>query len=159
MKTVLLGIGNLHRGDDGAGPVFARWFKHPGYVCFNCHTAPENFTGAVRREKPGRLLLVDAAEMGLAPGALRRIPLEHAGDAAIGTHALGLRQLAWFLQDCVPEIAIIGIQPACLQTRVGLSPAVRAALRELRALLSAAGTTVAGCDNSVPLPHWSPPAS
>ena len=65
MSIVLLGIGNPLHADDGAGPKLADMLAGtPGVTAFNCGTAPENFTGLVRRLDPD-LLILD--ELGYLP--------------------------------------------------------------------------------------------
>jgi hydrogenase 3 maturation protease len=90
--NLLLGIGNPRHGDDALGPVFARAFRHPGWRCFNAATAPENFTGLVRRLHPDTLVLLDAADLGMPPGTLQRLDPSAIASGDFGTHAgsLGL---------------------------------------------------------------------
>lgn len=129
--NALLGIGNPRHGDDALGPVFARAFRHPDWRCLAAETAPENFTGLIRRLRPELLLLLDAADMGLPPGSLRRLDPSQLHARDFGTHAPSLAQLADFLSDCAGRIVILGIQPATIQPRARLSPPVRATLRSL----------------------------
>ena len=135
--NLLLGIGNARHGDDALGPVFARAFRHPDWRCINASTAPENFTGLVRRLHPEALVLLDAADMGLPPGTRRR--LEPAAIAAgdFGTHAGSIGQLAEYLADCAGRIVILGIQPLDIRPGARLSAPVRAALRTLGRELAA----------------------
>ncbi len=109
--NMLLGIGNTLRSDDGIGCLVARRFTHPGWQTFDCGTAPENFTAVVRREHPEMLVLIDAADMGLAPGELRRIPPEKIQDVGIGTHQLPLSHLIAYLAPDAGAIVFVGIQP------------------------------------------------
>lgn len=135
--NLLLGIGNPRHGDDALGSVFARAFRHPDWRCLNGATAPENFTGLIRRLRPDLLLLLDAADMGLPPGSLRRLDPGAIQRGGFGTHAGSIGQLAEYLSDCAGRIAILGIQPAAIKPGARLSPPVRAALKTLaRALAS-----------------------
>jgi hydrogenase 3 maturation protease len=129
--NLLLGIGNPRHGDDALGPIFARAFRHPDWRCINAATVPENYTGLIRRLHPDLLVFLDAADMGLPPGTLRRLAPDtiHARD--FGTHAPSLGQLAGYLSDCAGRIVILGIQPAATETGARLSPPVRAALQAL----------------------------
>ena len=90
--NLLLGIGNPRHGDDALGPLFARAFRHPHWLCINAATAPENFTGLIRRHHPDILLLLDAAEMNLPPGTLRRLDPATIQGRDFGTHAPSLAQ-------------------------------------------------------------------
>lgn len=129
--NLLLGIGNSRHGDDALGPVFARAFRHPDWRCLNAATAPENFTGLIRRLRPDLLVFLDAADMGLLPGALRRLDPDSIQAGNFGTHAGSIGQLATYLSDCAGRIVILGIQPASTIPGTRLSPPVRATLRVL----------------------------
>jgi hydrogenase 3 maturation protease len=128
--NLLMGIGNSLREDDGAGPAVARLLQTADWTSLDCGTVPENFTGIVRRARPTHLVLVDAADMGLPPGSVRRIPLARLADIGLGTHALSLEQLARFLRDAVGTITLIGIQPERRGDGTGLTPRVRAAVEQ-----------------------------
>jgi hydrogenase 3 maturation protease len=146
--NLLLGIGNPRHGDDALGPVFARAFRHPDWRCLNAATAPENFTGLVRRLHPDLLVLLDAADMGLPPGTLRRLAPEAIAAGDFGTHAGSLGQLAHYLADCTGQVVILGIQPAGTTPGTRLSMPVRAALRQLAADLRAGRLPPHGHDSS-----------
>lgn len=117
MVRMLFGIGNPLRGDDGAGNYVADRFSAPGWVALDCGTIPENFTGTVRSEHPELLVLVDAADMGIAPGEFRIIRPEDIAAVTFGTHALPLSILIEFLSHDAGRVIFIGIQPA--QTEMG----------------------------------------
>ncbi|ABN07305.1 hydrogenase maturation protease [Methanocorpusculum labreanum Z] len=136
MKVVLLGVGNSLHSDDGAGPRLAEMFLDSHDVTsFNCGTAPENFTGLVRKLNPDLLLIADAADMGLPAGSVRIIPPEKIRDTAIGTHMLPLYHLVDFLAESSREISIIGIQPASLSWGDRLSDPVASSLIETKMLI------------------------
>jgi len=131
---VVLGVGNSLHGDDGAGPAVATGVAAlglPGVAAYDCGTAPENFTGVVRRAGPDLLVIVDAAEMGLPAGSVRRIPLERICDTAIGTHMLALSHLVRFLADAAGRIVVVGVQPLWMGEGEGLSAAVAGAVEEV----------------------------
>lgn len=129
--NLLIGIGNARHGDDGLGPLFARAFRHPAWRCVNAATAPENFSGLVRRLQPDRLVLLDAADMGLPPGTLRRLDPAEIRVRDFGTHAPSIGQFAAYVSDCARQIVVLGIQPATTLPGARLSPAVRTALHNL----------------------------
>ena len=134
-EIVLLGVGNTLHTDDGAGPYLADLIseeKNPKISAFNCGTAPENFTGVVRRLHPKHLIIADAALMNEKPGTLRRIPAEKIEDAAIGTHMMSPSHLVRYLTDAAETITVIGIQPESLDDGDCLSPDVEKAVRHLK---------------------------
>jgi hydrogenase maturation protease len=85
-----------------------------------------------------RVILVDAAQMGLAPGSWRRF---HIGDisleatqGALSLHNPGLAEglaLAQALQTLPEEVDIYCVEPESTADGVGLSPAVEAVLPTL----------------------------
>lgn len=133
--NILMGVGSTLRRDDGAGVYVARRLRHETWIALDCGTAPENFTAVVRREHPALLVIVDAADMGLAPGEIRQIPPERIRDAGIGTHQLPLTHLVHFLAEAADRILIIGIQPADTGDGEGMSRAVRDAAERLIGLI------------------------
>jgi len=135
--NLLLGIGHSRHGDDALGPVFARAFRHPHWRCINAATVPENYTSLVRRLHPDLLVLLDAADMGLPPGTLRRLDPDQIHGRDFGTHAPSIGQLADYLSDCAQTIVILGIQPATTQSGARLSLPVRATLQTLGRTLAA----------------------
>lgn len=132
---LLFGIGNPLRGDDGAGNHVARHLSADGWMAFDCGTAPENFTSVVRRARPDLLFIVDAVDMALPAGAVRIVPPDRIEDCGIGTHALPLTALISFIGDDAGAVIVVGIQPATLDSKEGLSPAVREGANALVALI------------------------
>jgi len=134
--NILLGIGNGDRGDDGIGPFIASRFKHPDWLSIDAGTAPENFTGVVRKHKPELLVLVDAADMGLTPGAIRRIPRVLIQDTGWSTHMLPLYHVIDFLAGTVTgEIIVIGIQPGGREYDAPMTNPVLCAAEEVLKIL------------------------
>jgi len=123
--NILLGIGNPLNGDDGAGIYVAGQFRKEGWISLSCGTAPENFTGIVRKAHPDCLVLVDAATMGLSPGEYRVIPRHRIADVGMGTHQLPLSMLIDFLSDSAGQIVLIGIQPGRVATGEEISHQIR----------------------------------
>ncbi|MFH0878822.1 MAG: hydrogenase maturation peptidase HycI [Lentisphaerota bacterium] len=132
---ILMGIGNALHGDDGAGPAAAEALSDPRWLSLNCGAAPENFTSIIRKHHPGILVLVDASDMQLPPGSIRRIPHDKIQNTGLGTHQMPLFHLVRFLEDAAGEIIFIGIQPRNLGEEEGLSPEVDQAVHRLVHLL------------------------
>lgn len=115
MTDVLLCVGNSMMGDDGAGPLLAetcaanptgRW------VVIDGGSAPENDIVAIRELCPDRLLIVDATDMGLSPGAIRIVdPDDIAEMFMMTTHNMPLNYLIDQLKEDVGEVIFLGIQP------------------------------------------------
>ena len=106
-------IGNRDGGDDGIGPHIADALKIDSldFVVLDCGTTPENYTAVVKQYKLKRLILIDAADMGLPAGEIRIIPKEKLGRMHISTHGIPLSVLITYLEHEADHIIVIGIQP------------------------------------------------
>lgn len=133
---ILLGIGNPLNGDDGVGIYVAEQFRKDGWISLACGTAPENFTGIIRKTRPSCLVLVDAAAMGISPGDYRIIPRDKIEEVSIGTHQLPLSFLIDFVSDIAERITLIGIQPERIGTGEEISLTVRMGADRLVDMLS-----------------------
>ncbi len=121
---VLLGVGNPLARDDAVGVWVAERLEAEGWVSIPARQAPENFLGKIERLSPELLVVVDAVEMGLPPGEIRRIPAERAESLWGSTHSLPLTFLLSRLGERC-RVVFIGIQPKDLSLGDGLSPEVR----------------------------------
>lgn len=141
-RIAVLGVGNEMNGDDGAGvwvvrQVAARMPTTPGVLLLDGGTAPENFTGPLRRFRPDLVVEVDAAHQELPPGTVAWIDWRDADGMSASTHTLPPSVLAHFLAtDLGCRVALIGVQPATLEPGQGLSPEVAAAVDLLATALS-----------------------
>lgn len=117
-RVAVLGIGQELCGDDAAGVIAARALlpEVAGYTDFlvlDTGPAPENFSGSLRRFKPDLVIMVDAAQMEMDPGAVRVLDWQELDGISFSTHTLPLSIFAHYLVDefdCT--VALIGIQPA-----------------------------------------------
>lgn len=124
---ILLGIGNELNGDDALGCVIADNFIARDWLSVNAGTAPGNFAGRIKKEKPTSLIIVDAAEMDLEPGAIRRIKPEQANSTFFTTHSMPVSKLVSEVKPAVKEIVLIGIQPKHTGQLKKLSPEAKKA--------------------------------
>jgi hydrogenase 3 maturation protease len=114
---VILGIGNDLRGDDAIGSVLAQemskiFLEKDKIAVFDGKTVPENFTGAIKRENPSHIILLDAVKMRETPGHIKLVKKEQIGNYNLSTHAMPLSFLIKYLESTSPaEIILIGIQP------------------------------------------------
>jgi hydrogenase maturation protease len=138
--VLILGLGNLLRGDDGVGcrlvEELARRELSPDVQVLDGGTAGLGLLDLM--EGWERVIIVDAVEMGRKPGEfLRFIPADvwlASTPDHFSLHHAGLHEvlaLADALGRALPEIVIFGVQPSDLGWGAGLSPAVEAALPAL----------------------------
>lgn len=132
VRTAVVGMGHELRGDDAAGIEVARALRplaHQQLLVIDAGHAPENHTGPIRRFAPELVLLVDAAQLGEAPGAVRWLAWQETTGLSASTHTMPPYVLARYLTaELNTHIALIGIQPADTSLGATLSPEVRQAV-------------------------------
>jgi hydrogenase 3 maturation protease len=132
-RVAVLGIGNEFSGDDAIGVQIARELaprlrSRPDCLVLDGGTAPENFTGPLRRFRPDLVLLVDAAQFAAEPGAIAWLDWQQTDGLSGSTHTLPPSVLAQFLVgELACRLALLVIQPAQLDFGCPLSASVRAA--------------------------------
>ncbi|MGO9410171.1 MAG: hydrogenase maturation peptidase HycI [Spirochaetia bacterium] len=132
--TVILGVGSELRGDDAAGILVAERVSSlglPGVRSLSGGTAPENLTGEIRKLSPSHLIIVDAADMGLAPGTIQILDPGEISGISFATHALPLSVLAGYLEsETGCSVIIMGIQPRSLEFDAAVTPEASQAVDE-----------------------------
>ena len=106
-------IGNRDGGDDGVGPYIADKLKDD-FIVIDCGVVPENYTSIVKQNNPENLIIIDAIEMGLAPGEIRIVPKEKIGVMHISTHGIPISVLINYISQYVKNIILIGVQPKAM---------------------------------------------
>lgn len=136
MKEVVLGIGNILKGDDGIGIYIVekvnKYLKEAKFteaksevIVIDCGTTPENYTSVIRKHNPDTLILVDAADMGLSPGSYRIIPPERIEVMHFSTHTIPLSVFISYVSEFCGEVVLIGIQPNRMDIGTTLSSVVQ----------------------------------
>ena len=138
--TLIVGLGNPLRGDDGIGIHAIQMLlveTLPGGVEI-VEGGTQGLGLVSLMEGWRRVILVDAANVGQSPGEFVRFTPQEArllgGDPHISIHNAGLRDALLLAEtlDLLPdEIIIYGMQPANLDWDDDLSPQVEAAMPEL----------------------------
>ncbi len=139
-STLILGLGNSLRGDDGVGPAVIEWLEQqglPGGVeAIDGGTAGLDIISTLMGHE--RVIIVDAANVGRAPGEWVRFMPDVAqlkeNDATLSLHSAGLTEalaLGAALKVLPPTIIIYGVQPQNLDWSPQLSTEVQAAVAEV----------------------------
>lgn len=138
-KFVVLGLGNILHSDDGVGPRAVEKLKRDARV-------PEDVVlvegGTLGLElltyvwDSSYLLVLDAVDVGQPPGTLLRMSGEelHTMPGKGSVHQLGVADLLVALRvlaSQIPEVVLLGVQPATTDWGTQLSPAVGMALDSL----------------------------
>ncbi len=140
--VALLAVGSELRGDDGVALRIAELLEANPNKPANLHvfvgtTAPENVTGPIRRLMPSHLLVIDAADVGKAPGTVELLDASHLAGVSFCTHALPLSVVIDYIVSACPgcEVLVLGIQPEQLDFGRPLTPSVEAAAQVLSDVL------------------------
>ncbi len=149
MTTVVIGVGNEFRRDDGVGPAVAAAVAArglPGVRVLTCAAEPAALLDAWAGSRLA--ILIDAA-VGDEPGRVRTAPLGELPDTPerLSSHDLSLWQTYRLGRELgrVPDaVLVVSVGAADTGHGAGLSPAVAAALpRALDAVLTAVGDALA----------------
>jgi hydrogenase maturation protease len=149
-RIAVLGVGSDLRGDDAAGVEVARRLAafcaarprlRPGLrlAAFDGGAAPENLTGEIARFAPDLVVLVDAAFLGSAPGAVEVVPAERIAGFSFSTHMLPAPVVLDYLRQRTGcRTAVLAIQIAQKEPMSRPSREVAAAVRRLVAAFQGA---------------------
>ncbi len=101
-RSLIVGIGNVDRGDDGFGPVVVEQLRRLGFhQVLDAGTAPENYAHKLADSGADSILLVDTALMHRRPGQLALLDPDRLGGGGVDTHTGGL----WLLSDYLRDVA------------------------------------------------------
>ena len=137
MAILVLGIGNSLMNDDALGVIAieelqARYTFPSGVSVVDGGTLGLDLLPMLEGVK--KLLIIDAIDMGAAPGELFRLQGEEVPRAfasKLSVHQMGVQDLLAVaeLQGHVPEELVVwGVQPGSIEMEMRLSPAVAAAM-------------------------------
>jgi hydrogenase maturation protease len=138
-QTLVIGIGNCLRGDDGVGHVAVQRLRALNLP--NASAREESGEGAALIEawkNAQNVILIDAVQTGAAPGTIYRLGANGAPIPArffhCSTHGFGVAEaigLARALDQLPPRLVLYGIEGRELNVGENLSPEVAAAVNEL----------------------------
>ena len=135
-KVVLAGIGNPIRMDDFVGVRIVQDLRDKvsdRVLLLECETVPESFMQQIVDFNPTHVLLVDAAVLGLKPGACRLVEPERLEvSPAFSTHMLPLRIFCDQVKDMTrAKVALLLVEPEKDDFGEGLTPCVKASSKEI----------------------------
>ncbi len=139
-KSVIIGIGNDMKADDGIGPYIIDQLQEnpPSNIeLINAGTVPENFFSSLINSQPSLVLLIDAALMQAKPGTIRLLDKSTIGGVAFSTHQLPLTFFIEYLELNIPtSILILGIQPLTDEFAQPLSAPAQTAAHKIIEILN-----------------------
>ena len=128
-KTVIIGIGNILKGDDGVGPLTCQQLRG-NKICaelIDAGTVPENYIQPIVRKAPQNLIVIDAIDFGAAPGTINIFEPEQLSSLVLSTHTLSPHLFVDMVRKQIETtVYFVGIQPA--QTRLGQSVSAQVSL-------------------------------
>ena len=138
-RVAVLGVGSDIRADDAAGLLIVKLLQeslssipNDRFAAFDGGAAPENLTGEIAKFKPSHVILVDAADFGARPGAVRIIAKDQIGGVSFSTHRMPLYILTEYMEctmNC--RTMVIGIQPKTIAVLGEMTPGVERAVGRL----------------------------
>lgn len=146
---VVIGCGNLLRGDDAVGPTLVRLLWDQGIPASGVVLVDGGTAGmdvSFKMQGARKVVIVDASSTGSAPGTIFRVPAAELEDlpALEGLHSHAFRwdhALAfarWLLKDEYPDdITVFLIEAATVDFGAPLTPAVAMAMETVAGAIRA----------------------
>jgi len=136
--TVIVGIGNVLKGDDGAGPLVCQQLSGKGCAeIIDAGTVPENYIQPIVEKAPQNLLIIDAMDFGASAGTMRIFKPEQLSSVVTSTHTLSPRLFAQVVcQNIDVNVYFVGIQPAQIGLGQSVSGQVSQAIQQLSQVLA-----------------------
>jgi hydrogenase maturation protease len=135
VRTLVIGIGNDLRGDDGAGPAAIRILRSRAGPRLELRTCSGEAVELMETWGDAEVVvLVDAISSGGVPGSIHHFEVSAplpATTVPSGSHSSGLPEavaLAEALGRLPPRLIVFGVEGACFKVGAPLSPAVSDAI-------------------------------
>jgi len=137
-RLVVLGVGNLKKGDDAAGNLCLTLIRsnfhgvRSDLLLLQGGTVPENETGRIRSFKPSRIIIIDAALGGHPPGTVFIFDPQDISLDNLSTHHMPLSLLVRYFEaslDC--RVICLGIEPERVEAGQPLTEPVKQAVARL----------------------------
>ncbi|MEW5818306.1 MAG: hydrogenase 3 maturation endopeptidase HyCI [Spirochaetota bacterium] len=136
-KVVIVGIGNVLKGDDAVGPLLAsRLNNRIRAIVIDAGTVPENFLHPIINAKPDSVVLFDSVVFDAVPGTIKIFPPGDLPVSHFSTHGMSLSLfIEQLISHGIANVLLVGIQPEQIRLGSKLSPAMKKALTELENIL------------------------
>ncbi len=138
-RTLIVGIGNILKGDDGAGPLLCEQLRRKGTCAeiIDAGTVPENYIQPIIKKAPHNLLIIDAMDFGASPGTISIFKPEQLSSVVTSTHTLSPCFFAEMVcKNIKVDVCFVGIQPAQIGLGQAVSGQVNQAIQQLTHVLA-----------------------
>jgi hydrogenase maturation protease HycI len=141
-KTLIMGVGNILRGDDAFGPELVNRLRESSFPCIDAGTTPENQIGASAKHDPLIILIADAVHMELEPGTCRILERDEIlANTGFTTHDLSQVLFMERLEETTgARVLMLAVQPGQLGFGTPMSAPVQATLEGLEKLILEIGS-------------------
>lgn len=141
-KTLITGVGNPFRHDDGIGPAIIKILQQENNSSFDLiDSGTDSLALLDKLAFYDKATIIDAAQMMEAPGTIKQFTPEEAkikikGDV-LSTHGVGLAEMFALMQhlNIKTKIKIIGVQPKDISYGEGLSNEVQDQIPQILKLI------------------------
>lgn len=133
-KTLIVGIGNTLKGDDGAGPLICKQLQEADVSAelIDAGTVPENYIHPIIKKAPTNLIIIDAVDFGASPGTIKIFETEQLSSSVFSTHTLSPRLFVEMVTNQIEvDVYFVGIQPAQVMLGQSVSARVSGAIQQL----------------------------
>lgn len=137
VRTVVVGVGNTLKADDGFGPLVCEYLAgRVSAKVIDAGTVPENYIRPIVESRPEQLLIIDAVDFGGRPGDMRVFEVAETGPFAFSTHALSLHLFIEIIRRQVDvDVHLLGVQPGCTRLGEPVTDVVQNAIEALTEIL------------------------
>jgi hydrogenase 3 maturation protease len=112
-RTIVIGVGNTLRGDDGFGPLLVQQLE--GKVkadLLDAGEVPESYLGRIIDSKPDTIIVADAVDMQEDPGTVAFLEINEVANVSWSTHRLSLSLFMKYVQEQTgSNVFLVGVQP------------------------------------------------
>lgn len=136
-KVVIVGIGNILKGDDAFGPALIERLKdNPSFICIDAGTAPENYVGKIVEENPNTVIIADAAYLGRKTGEYELIKKKDIIKTGLTTHDLSPAMFIEYLEKSMDaDIYMLAAQPENVNFGEEMSRTMKETVEKLARLI------------------------
>lgn len=137
-KIVIVGMGNPLKGDDGFGPCLIRRLKGKAKAhLIDGGSAPENYVGKIASLQPDTILVIDACDLGWAPGKMKLLEIEQMKHTGYSTHNTSPGVFMNYLKETTgADVFMLAVQPKEVRLGDGVSSPVERAMERIGEWLS-----------------------
>ncbi|MBN2375884.1 MAG: hydrogenase maturation protease [Sedimentisphaerales bacterium] len=131
--TILVGIGNLLRGDDSFGPILIKKLQNrTSLQLIDAGSAPENFLESICKLSPQKIIIADAVNLDSPVGSLHFLAPDQLQTCTFSTHGPSIDMFVSLLNQMTDaQIHIMAVVPQSTELGQPLSGPVQSAINNL----------------------------